>query len=160
MTDSATCEGQRLIELLGQQRDVYVQLRQLADVQRQAIDSDRSEELLRVLGERQRLINRLTEVNTALEPFRSRWDQIRQGIDPAGRQVVGELVEEVQGLLKGILDLDEGDCDALKRRTRACRDQAATAAIGQRVNAAYAVGQYRANAPRFIDRTAGGEAKR
>ena len=159
MTDAATREGQRLIELLTRQRDVYLQLRRLADEQRGAIDGEKSEELLRILGERQRLINRLTEVNTELEPYRSRWDQIRQGIDPAGRQVVSDLVDEVQELLKGILERDEGDCDALKRRTRACRDQAATLATNQRVNAAYAVGQYRVNAPRLIDRTAGGEAK-
>jgi hypothetical protein len=160
MTDSVMSQGQRLIELLTQQRDIYRELRQLADLQRQAIDGENSGHLLRILGDRQRLINHLTEVNTELEPFRSRWDQIRQGIDPAGRQIVGELVEEVQALLKGILELDESDCDALKRRTRSCRDQAAALAVGQRVNAAYAARQYQYAAPRYIDRTAGGEDRR
>jgi hypothetical protein len=156
MTQSDTQEGQRLIELLTQQRDVYRQLRQLADVQRQAIDADSGQELLRILGDRQRLINLLTDVNTELEPFRSRWDQLRQSIDPVGRKTVSDLVEEVQELLKGILELDEGDCDALKRRTRVCREQAAAASMGQRVNAAYAVGQYQAGGPRYLDRTDGG----
>lgn len=156
-TETATREGQRLIELLTRQRDVYRQLRQLTDVQRQAIDGEKPEDLLRILGDRQRLINRLGEVNTELEPFRSRWEEIRQGIAPASRLAVGELVEEVQQLLKGILEQDEGDCDALKRRSKSCRDQAAGAAMGQRVHAAYAVGQYSAAVPRFVDRSDTGQ---
>lgn len=89
MNAASTHDGTCLINLLTQQRDVYRELHQLASIQRQAIEEERSEESLRILGDRQRLINRLTEVNSELEPYRSRWDKIRQDFAPEGRRAVG-----------------------------------------------------------------------
>jgi hypothetical protein len=148
-------EGRQLTELLTQQRDLYQQLRLLAESQSAAISDDQPEALLRILSQRQRLIHELTQVNVLLEPYRSRWDHIREGLDPAQRLRVGELVEEVQDLLSQILKQDQGDCDMLEQRTGEVRNEAVSASLGRKVNAAYAMQSYSAAAARYVDRSDG-----
>ncbi len=160
MNDTAQIEAKQLTELLTQQRDVYRRLRELAMAQRASIEDEEPESLLRILADRQRQIARLTELNSQLEPHRSRWDQIRQSLAQPERLRVGELVEEVQQLLAEILQRDEGDCDALRQRSSETQGGAAAAALGQKVNAAYAAQGYAGSSPRYIDRSdEGGTAR-
>ena len=153
MNEAARRDGRRLTELLTQQRDAYRRLRDLAMTQRGAIESDQTEALLRILGDRQRAIAELTEINAELEPFRSRWDQTRQTMEPTERLNVSDLVAEVQQLLVAILDQDEGDCDVLKQRTADARHSATVATVGQQINSAYGGAGYRAAQPKYVDRT-------
>ena len=83
MTATLQREARQLTELLVQQRDLYQRLRDLAAGQSQAVREDQPESLLRILGQRQRLIHELTQVNSLLEPFRSQWDKLREGLAPA-----------------------------------------------------------------------------
>lgn len=145
-------EARQLTELLTQQRDLYRQLREMAKGQASAIETDQPEALLRVLAQRQRLITELNEINAHLEPFRSRWDELRQSLDAAERIRATDLVREVQDLLGEILRQDEADSQTLEHKSADARKQAASATVGQRVNAAYAVHRY-APAPRLIDRS-------
>lgn len=150
-------EARQLTDLLTQQRDLYRQLREMAKGQSAAIEQDEPEALLRVLAHRQRLITELNDVNTQLEPFRSRWDELRESLSAAERIRTAELVAEVQSLLGDILRQDEADSDALQTKSADTRQQAASASVGQRVNAAYAAQRYGA-APRLIDRNDEGGA--
>jgi hypothetical protein len=151
MIPTAQTEARRLTELLIQQRDVYLQLRELARTQARAVAEERPEELLRVLGDRQRRINELLEINAQLEPFRSRWAELRQAMGRPEQLEVGELVEQVQKLLAEILQQDEGDCDALRQRTESHRNAAAAVSVGQRLNAAYAAVGRMAGPARYVD---------
>jgi len=153
MNESPTRDARRMAELLQQQRETYLRLRELADTQRQAIETDQPEDLLRILGRRQQLITELTEINTALEPFRSRWSDLRRQLPAAERMKVGELIEEVQRLLEGILELDRGDCDELQRRTEQFRRNAVGTTRGRMMNAAYAAAAAPGGRPRFLDAT-------
>jgi len=153
-TDTDKRDARELTELLTRQRDTYLRLRELARAQSGAIETQRGESLLRILGDRQRQIGQLTEITRQLEPYRSRWPQLREHLPADQRRRVGDLVAEVQGLLAEILAQDEGDCDTLAQRTRAARDGAAASAVGRRVNAAYAANSYaKAAGGQFIDRT-------
>lgn len=158
MNQAAQKDARRLTELLLQQRDVYRRLLELSESQHAAVGCDEPESLLRVLGQRQQLIAQLTEINTLLEPYRSRWDELREGLSPAQRLEVSELVEQVQALLGQILQQDETDSRALQRRTEEVRQEAAAASTGRRVHNAYAAQSYGAGtAPRYIDRRDGEE---
>lgn len=152
MTATLQREARQLTELLQQQRDLYRRLRELAEGQSQAVRDDQPESLLRILGQRQRLIHELTQVNAMLEPYRSQWDKLREGLEPAERLRVSELVDEVQALLAQILQQDEGDCDMLKKRSGEVRGEASAVALGRKVNTAYAMRSYGAPVSRFVDR--------
>ncbi|NQU75718.1 MAG: hypothetical protein HQ546_05325, partial [Planctomycetes bacterium] len=128
MTEKTLDQTGQLIELLTRQREVYQRLRELAKRQRRPIEDDQPEDLLRILGDRQRLIAEMNEINSALEPFRSRWDQLRVSISENQRMQVSDLVADVQQLLAEILDQDQGDCDALKERMVSTSGDAADAA--------------------------------
>ena len=145
-------DARRLTELLTQQRDVYQQLRELATAQSAAIHDDQPETLLHILAQRQQLITQLTDLNAQLEPFRSRWDALREQLSAGERLRVSELVDEVQMLLGKILEQDEVDSDTLKTRSQEVRGQAAGVAVGRQVNAAYAMQSYGARPARYIDR--------
>lgn len=151
MTEATASDSRQMLDLLIQQRDLYRQLGQLTDKQRGAIDSQLPEDLLRILGDRQRLINQLTEINEQLEPFRGQWDQIRRTIPAVRRQRISQLVDEVGELLSEILKQDASDCDLLEQRTSECQGDAMTASVGQKINAAYAVECYTQPQPRFVD---------
>ncbi|NLF30920.1 MAG: hypothetical protein GX591_08550 [Planctomycetes bacterium] len=156
MTETGIRDGRRLTELLTRQRDAYRALADLAARQRTAIDGDQPEVLLRILADRQRCINEVTDLNEQLEPFRRRWDAIRAALGAAERLAVCELVDQVQDLLAGILNQDEGDCDLLRRRTDAIRGAAATASAGRQLNSAYGAAAYGAGgygAGTYVDRT-------
>ena len=150
MIETVQDEARRLTELLTRQRDLYRQLKELAGAQRQAIDAEHPEGLLRILGDRQRRINELAEIDAQLEPFRARWDRLREALSADQRLHVSELLEDVRELLGEILRQDEGDCDRLEKQTASSRNQAAAVSVGQKVNAAYAASQ--PGSARFIDR--------
>lgn len=150
MMETTQDEGRQLTELLTRQRDAYRQLKELAGAQRQAIDAERPEDLLRILGDRQRRINELAEIDGRLEPFRSEWDRLREALPADQRLRVGELVEDIRGLLGEILQRDEGDCDRLEKQTASSRNEAAAVSVGQKLNAAYTAGG--PSSARFIDR--------
>jgi predicted nuclease with TOPRIM domain len=156
---TAQREAKQLTELLIQQRDVYQKLGQFAASQAAAVQDDQSETLLRILSQRQQLITELTEINDRLEPFRSRWDELREQLSATERLRVADLVEEVQGLLGQILQRDEQDSDELRRRSDQVRNEAASTSMGRNLNAAYAARSYAAAQPRYIDQHDAEEAK-
>lgn len=149
MTTLLERDARRLTDLLTQQRDVYRTLRDLASEQGGAIHENQPEQLLKILADRQKHITELTEINNQLEPFRSRWSELRESMPPRQRLQVSDLVDEVQRLLAEILKQDEGDCELLKKRTSETRQAAAAAAHGQRLNQAYGVAQ--PGGPRYLD---------
>ena len=152
MTESAIQDGLRLGDLLSRQRDLYMKLRDLASEQRSAISHEKPEHLLRILGDRQRRITELTEVDVEVSPYRARWNDIREKLSVSQRQKVSDLVGAVQGLLKDILQQDQGDCDTLKERSESHRAGAATVTFGKQLNVAYAAGRYGGGQARYIDR--------
>lgn len=109
----ATDDTPALVALLERQRSLYADLRELSRQQAPLIDGGHAEPLLRVLAQRQRLIDELSQVNGQLDPFRQRWDALWARLAGAERSRVGVLVREVQALLADILQQDERDRAAL-----------------------------------------------
>ena len=128
----------RLIDLLARQRDLYRNLRELSERQRNLITGDRPELLLSILRDRQDLVTALARLNNELGPFRRNWDSVYAALPEARRAAASELLREINGLLRVILQTDQEDGALL-----AARKQAAGAALhdlagGQVANAAYA----------------------
>ncbi len=124
--------------LLSEQRELYRQLRRLADRQRAFITSNEPERLLAVLAERQQLIDRLQAVGQRLRPYQANWREIRGGMDEAqGRQMDG-LVAEVNAILAGILQQDEADTALLSARKSETGRQIGVIQAGRQAGRAYA----------------------
>lgn len=129
--------GGQVVALLAEQRDLYQQLRQLADKQRSMITGNEPERLLTILGERQRLIDKLQAVSQRLKPYQANWRQIRQDMnDELGGQA-DRLVVEVNNLLSSILQQDEADTALLSARKSQTGTQIQAVQTGRQASRAY-----------------------
>lgn len=128
-TTSVCCErpdATELVALLSEQRDLYVRLGQLALGQRELITGDSPERLLGVLGERQRLIDRLEALNSRIRPYQANWRSVRAAMAPADGRRVDGLLAEVNTLLRGIIEKDAADAELLAaRKSETARDMQA-----------------------------------
>lgn len=138
---SMTAEGPGstdVLELLRVQRDLCRRLQSCASTQRSLITGDQPEKLLEVLGERQRLLDRLILVGDQLRPFQKSWTAVRGQLPPAQSVEADALVNEVNVLLGGILRADEADAQLLSARKSATADEIRQVGHGRQAGAAYA----------------------
>ena len=92
-TPSSQLDPSQLIDLLAQQRDLYMRLRDLSDKQRTMIAGDRPELLLNILRERQDLVTSLARLNDQLAPFRRNRDAMYAALPEDSK------VREAKGIL-------------------------------------------------------------
>jgi hypothetical protein len=127
-----------LISLLSQQRDLYRRLRELSDRQRALIAGDRPEMLLSILRDRQDLVTGLARLNGELGPFRRNWDAMYAALPEEHRRQSSDLLQEINGLLRVILQTDQEDGALLSARKEAVAAEISKTSGGQAANAAYA----------------------
>lgn len=148
--DSPTLDAPELIRLLSEQRDLYQQLKAMADQQASLIQAGDSEQLLTLLSRRQGLVEQLTTVNEALAPFRDRLPGLADDWPDQQRQQVRQLSEQVQTLLRSILEQDERDRKQLESAQKQINGQ-----ISQVNRTGQALHAYRPKTPtqqpRFTD---------
>lgn len=130
-------EPQRLVALLTEQRDLYLRLRELSEQQRSLISSDRPEQLLNILRERQTLVGALARLNDQLAPFRRNWEGMYNSLPTDLRDQANNLLQEINGLLRLILRTDQEDSALLSARKQTVGDRIRDLADGQSANAAY-----------------------
>lgn len=137
MVSEQTPAGE-LIALLSEQCSLYAQLGDLALGQRTLITGDRPELLLGVLGERQRLIDRLEALGGRLRPYLSEWRAVRAGLSAADARRVDQLVAEVNARLKSIIDKDAADAELLAARKSETARRVQSSRTVRQAGAAYA----------------------
>ncbi len=142
--------GNRLIELLGQQRVLYRQLQELSGRQSDLIDGNDPEKLLRVLASRHRLIDQLRTIDKELDPIRVQWQEV-SGYLPAEKLAqTQQLVDGVQKILGDILARDARDSQALEKQRGSVTQNIRGAVQGKKMNQAYSQPAHR-DGSRYID---------
>ena len=136
----------QLLALLEEQRDCYRQLKQLSENQRRLITDRNPEALLKVLADRQRLVDRLVALNASLAPFRREWADTHMQMPPERRQRVQRTLDDINTLLGSILVTDAEDSRMLTARRESIRQEMKEAAAGRMANSAYATSSYQAAA--------------
>jgi flagellar biosynthesis/type III secretory pathway chaperone len=131
-------DPQRLLTLLAEQRDLYRSLRDLSERQRALISSDRPEELLSILRERQTLVAGLAKLNEQLAPLRRNWDVLYQGLPAELRVEANKLLQDINALLRVILKTDQEDSALLAARKQSVGQRLRDVNGGQTANTAYA----------------------
>ncbi len=112
-------QPQQMIELLEQQKLLYGKLKQLSEQQHTLVAEQNAEQLLGILGARQKLIEQLTVLNQQITPLRQAWTEVQVSLDETQKTQVNQLVEDAQKILEQIMAADEQDRVSLK----ASRDQ-------------------------------------
>ena len=78
----------QLTELLRQQLNCLVSLGKLAELQREHIVQDRTEELLQLLLQRQTVVEELARLEDVIGPVRRGWHEVAAGYPAAQREWV------------------------------------------------------------------------
>ncbi len=126
--ETAAAEAARLRLLLEHQRDEYIQLRALAEMQGDLIARRDAGGLMTLLGRRQRHVDALTTLNLDLDPLRPRTAEVAAAGGPAVQAAVRGLVDEVQELLAEIVRLDDAGQAELSAGRDAVKKQLQTTA--------------------------------
>ena len=141
-TDSAreqgTCDVTELIGLLTEQHDLYGRLARLAEHQRSLIVGEETERLLVVLGQRQKIIDRLEALADQLRPYQRHWREIRSRMAECDGKEADRLVGEMNTLLSTILEKDRADVQELAARKGSVVTEMAGLKMSREAGAAYA----------------------
>lgn len=149
-------EAGRLRRLLEEQRELCRSLDTLGLQQEACIQTDDTDGLLRVLAERQVIVDRVTHVSGELEPLRVRKDEILAAISEQQRAEVKLVVGELNELADRITRRDDAQRVMLEAKRARLAEQIAGVNRGRGAMAAYASRPMTGNPPparaRFEDR--------
>lgn len=106
----------RLLDLVGRKFDCLRQLRDLGLRQQSLIDAGEITELLRLLADKQRLIDELHRLERELDPFRGQDPDRRAWASDAERLRCASLAEQSTRLLSEVLDCEKRCEEMLQRR--------------------------------------------
>lgn len=142
-----------LTRLLDEQCGLCERLEALSDRQSRAVATGDTDALLRILGERESVVDGVTRVNAALEPFRSSRDRVLGRLQAGQRDAVVQRVGRIAALVESVRARDDADRAVLEKQRAAVGVELAALSRGQGASAAYAgagAGTY--SGPKFQDR--------
>ena len=138
LTESKTeFDSSDVIALLVKQRDLYSKLKALAFMQRELVERSNPELLLKVLGNRQKIINQLTAIDSKLKPIREKWKVISEGFNDNERAEVNKLVDDVKRILEDIMTRDKQDTETLTEKKNQIANELKKVRTCKQMNNAY-----------------------
>jgi len=109
MTTTTPIDLPELEKLVRHQRELYRVLRKLAEQQPELIENGEAEQLLRLLQQRQRVVDELTAVNSDLQPYRERWSEVWAQVPDDQQEDLSQVLKASQEDLKAIIARDDQD---------------------------------------------------
>jgi len=106
----------RLRELLAEQESLFLRLEALSKQQSRFVEDEQTDDLLRVLGERQGVIEALERAARELEPYRTQWEAVLAGARPEQRERFSRQVEQLAELAVSIAARDDADRRVIEDR--------------------------------------------
>lgn len=140
-----------LTAALQEQRELCERMVTLSGLQRVKVSAADTDGLLRILGERQVVVDRLSRLNEDLASFRRSKDRLCARMNGAQRETVAGLMDGIAKAVESVRMQDEIDRVALEAQRTAVADELAALSKGRGAVAAYAVSG--PTAARFQDRS-------
>lgn len=140
----------RLESILSEHESLYERLDALSERQSTLIDQEKTDELLGVLAERQRVVDRLLAVGEDLKPFQPRWDELMTRIDSDRREVLRARVESIQHAAQRVSERDDHDRARLAAQRKSLSEE--IAGVNKSRVGLNAYGNRQAPTPRYQDR--------
>lgn len=131
----AWCEA--MAALLDRQAGLLSRLDALSRGQRELIERDDAEGLLRVLGERERVVEGLTASAVEIEGMKQRWESVERDLPQVEVARMRRRLEAVRALAEEIAARDESDRGVLVRRRDALASELVGVSRGRRAADAY-----------------------
>ncbi len=126
-----------LTALLRQQLDCLVSLGKLAELQRDHIEKDRTEDLLQLLLHRQGVVEELARLEDVIGPVRRKWQEVAGGYPAEQREWVEGAFADAKRRLGQINDSDKHDTFMLQQRKHQVNGQLGQMGQSRRVTRGY-----------------------
>lgn len=139
--------------LLESQHRLHVELRDLSLRQSALIEAEETDELLTVLGERERIIGGIQGINDSLSGVRARWSEFIAGLDPDQKSRIAERVTAITTLIEAVAQRDREDRELLRGKCDRVAGELSGLDRSRRAAAAYGPGKG-GSSPLFQDREA------
>lgn len=118
-------------------RQCFADLLQISRSQLGLVETDDYSQLLRLLGGKQQIINRLEAISIREPQLWDKWRRERERIAPGARQDCEQTLAETESLLAELLEHERIATETLAHRRDQTARQLAAVAGGSRVNQAY-----------------------
>lgn len=144
----------RLRRLLDEQETLFVRLDALSKRQRALVEEERTDELLRLLTERQTVIDAVGGIAREVQPYRDRWEAVLAEASAEQRERFSEQIERVAELASRVAARDDADRKLMEQRRDTLAGELAGAGRARGAVAAYGGGKAGRPAAKFQDREA------
>ena len=141
-----------LVDLVREQIGLYEKLEELSLRQHGLVETEDTDALLAVLGERQRLIEDISAVASRMTPYRAGWDDHVGKMDEDEKQSLRQGLDSLASMMARIANRDEHDRRTMEDRRQRVQSQIAGVKRGGAAVKSY--GQAQPRGPRFQDREA------
>ena len=146
--------GAPLLVLLERQRAEYRALHDMSQQQHDYVACRDGEALLALLGRRQQVIERLTQIDVALSQYRRDWGPVYASLEPADRERADTLLGEINETLAAIMASDREDAEELGEQKQRISSELASVPTSRQVHSAYGAPAV-APASQYFDQTEG-----
>ncbi|MCW5757606.1 MAG: hypothetical protein KIT54_10255 [Phycisphaeraceae bacterium] len=112
---------ERVLPALERQAALYDQLAAFGPRQDALIESDQGDGLLRLMGERQTVVDELVEVHRSIEDIRDRWQGFVESLPAGERMALGERLNALKALAARVHEQDartREQLDSARERVR------------------------------------------
>jgi len=144
-------DAQRMAGLIGDQHALCTELESLSRAQSAMVEGGDTDGVLEVLGRRQRIIDRIAQLNESLAPMRERREQVLASLGNAERERIRTSIDQINELIERVRARDEQDRESMERRRTGIATELSGLARGRGAVAAYS-GTRAPEGPRFQDR--------
>ncbi len=139
----------RFAGLLGTERDIYAEILDMAGRQAALLKAGDSTGLLEIIGAKQELVGRLTELAGELAPLKDGWKSSRDSIDAAERAKIEAVLSDIAGLLEKIIAEENSTEEIIGSKREESVERIKKLQTGKKMLKAY--GDGKSPAPRFTD---------
>ncbi len=155
MTDTQAGDARQWAESLGRRIEelsaLLVRLERLGEGQERLIADERTDELLALLADRERLVEQVVGASEQIDALRRRWDEMSPGLGDAELAPLREGLDSLTDYAARIAARDDRDRSALVVKRDELSKRLAGVGVGQRAVNAYG-GKPQGSSPRFQDR--------
>lgn len=141
-----------LRRVLSDQRDLCRSLEAMCERQSVLVRGGDTDGLMRVLSQRQALVDRLAELGDEVAPFRAQWETCMASVNAPDRAEIERVVAEITDLIERIGKHDDSDRAALETQRATLSVELSTVNRGRGALGAYTGYSSTADdGPRFQD---------
>lgn len=145
--------AEELARLLDQQADICRQILEKSKMQQTLVEERREDELLSLLGDKQKLIDKHQKLSEQAAPFRERWEAgVREQAGPEAHAKVEAAWNALRTLLDEIVHLEDASRAYLQDQKSKVSMDIGNLQRGKIVNKAYGGGFKPPPAARFSDK--------